>query len=126
MNENSLFKKTVVVLGASPNPDRYSHKAVKSLIKRNYHVIAVGKRQGEIQNISIVTGKPDIKNVYTILMYIGPKNQPQYYDYILRLNPKRIIFNPGTENYELGNLAAKNNIECIFECALVMLNDRTF
>jgi predicted CoA-binding protein len=118
--------ETMVVLGASPNPERYSCIAVKSLLKRNYDVVAIGRRQGEIQNISILTDKPYIKNVHTILMYVGVKNQPEYYDYILKLNPKRIIFNPGTENYELGNLAAKNNIECVFECALVMLNDNTF
>ncbi len=116
----------MVVLGASPNPERYSCMAVKSLLKRNFNVIAIGKRPGIIQNISILTDRPDIKNVHTILLYIGAKNQPEYYDYILKLKPKRLIFNPGTENYELGNLAAKNNIECIFECALVMLNDRTF
>ena len=118
--------ETMIVLGASPNPERFSFVAVRSLLKKNYDVIAIGKRPGKIQNISILTDKPDIKNVHTILMYIGPKNQPEYYDYILDLNPKRIIFNPGTENYELGKLAAENNIECIFECALVMLNDKTF
>jgi predicted CoA-binding protein len=118
--------ETMIVIGASPNPERYSHKAVKNLIESNYRVIAIGKRPGEIQNVFINTDKPDIKNVHTVLMYIGPKNQPEYYDYILGLNPKRIIFNPGTENYELGNLAAANNIKCIFDCALVMLNDHTF
>ncbi len=118
--------ETMVVLGASPNPERYSHIAVKSLLKRNYNVTAIGKRPGEIQNVPILTGMPDIKNVHSILIYMGPKNQTEYYEYILGLNPKRIIFNPGTENYELGKLAAQKNIECIFECALVMLNDRTF
>lgn len=116
----------MVVLGASPNPERYSYVAVRSLLKRNYKVIAIGKRPGEIQDVSIQTDMPDIKNVHTILMYIGTKHQPEYYEYILSLSPKRIIFNPGTENYELGKLAATNNIECVFECALVMLNDRTF
>jgi hypothetical protein len=117
---------TMVVLGASPNPERYSYVAVKRLLKRNYKVIAIGKRPGMIQNVSIRTDMPDIKDVHTILMYIGIKHQPEYYEYILGLSPKRIIFNPGTENTELGKLASANNIECLFECALVMMNDSTF
>lgn len=118
--------ETMVVLGASPNPDRYSNKAVRSLLKRNYRVVAVGRREGEIKSQPILTGKPEIKNVHSVLLYIGVNNQPEYYDYILNLKPKRLIFNPGTENYEFGAIAAKNGIECVFDCALVMLSTDTF
>ncbi|MBN2610779.1 MAG: CoA-binding protein [Bacteroidales bacterium] len=118
--------ENVVVIGASPNPDRYSNKAVRSLLKRGYHVIPLGRKEGKIENLPIITGKPDIKNVHTVLMYISPTNQREYYDYIFQLQPKRIVFNPGTENYELGLKASKNNIECVFDCALIMLNTKTF
>ncbi len=111
----------MVVLGASPNPMRFSHKVVRSLLRQHYDVIAVGYREGRIENIEILTGKPEIKDVHTILLYIGTRHQAEYYDYILSLHPKRIIFNPGTENEELKNLALENNIEVKNDCALLML-----
>jgi predicted CoA-binding protein len=116
----------IVVLGASPNPERVSYKAVKSLIKRNYPVIPVGIRSGIIQSLPIVIGKPVIDEVHTLLLYIGPARQKEYYDYIISLKPKRIIFNPGTENSELINLCKENKIEVILDCALVMLGTGSF
>ena len=101
----------IVVLGASPNPERVSYKAVKSLIRRNYPVVPIGIRPGIIQSLPIVTGKPVIDEIHTLLLYIGPARQKEYYDYIISLKPKRIIFNPGTENSELINLCKENKIE---------------
>jgi predicted CoA-binding protein len=118
--------KNMVVLGASPNPERFSYKAVRSLLKRNYSVFPVGIRSGMIENLAIITGKPVIENVHTLLLYIGPERQQEYCEYILQLNPKRIIFNPGTENNELITLCKKNQIEVIFDCALVMLSAGKF
>ena len=118
--------ENIIVIGASPDPARYSNKAVRSLLKRGYNVIPIGRKNGIIENLSICTDKPEIENVHTILMYISPVNQPEYYDYIIKLKPARIVFNPGTENYEFSLLASKNHIECIFDCALVMLNTRKF
>ncbi len=111
----------IVVLGASPNPWRFSHKVVKSLLRRQYDVVAVGYRAGSIEGLEILTGKPEIENVHTILLYIGVEHQSEYYDYIVNLHPKRIIFNPGTENEELKKLAEEKGIETKNDCALLML-----
>ena len=111
----------MVVLGASPNPMKFSHKVVRNLLRKHYDVVAVGYRAGNIESLEILTGKPEIENVHTILLYIGIQHQSEYYDYILSLHPKRIIFNPGTENEELKKLAIENGIEAKNDCALLML-----
>jgi predicted CoA-binding protein len=115
-----------LVLGASPNPDRYSHKAVKSLVKHNRAVVAVGNREGEIAGINILTGKPVIDNVHTITLYLGPERQKEFYDYMLALHPKRIIFNPGAENPEFYSMCKEKNIEIVEDCTLVMLNSNSY
>lgn len=117
----SQLKKTVV-LGASPNPSRYSHLAVERLVAHKHPVIAVGKRTGSIDNVPIETGKIMAGDVDTITLYLNPGNQQQYYDYILALHPRRIIFNPGTENNELAEMAAGKGIQTIEACTLVMLS----
>jgi predicted CoA-binding protein len=116
----------ILVLGASPNPSRFSFKAVLSLMHHNYDVVAVGFRKGIINQLNILTGTPPIANVHTILLYLGPLRQKDYYNYILGLKPKRIIFNPGTENIELAQLAFDNKIEVVNNCALVMIDSETF
>ena len=115
------MKKTLV-LGASLNPLRFSNKMVKSLIRHKFDVVAVGFREGEIGGINILTGQPEVKNVHTVSLYIGTKRLPEYYDYILSLKPKRIIFNPGTINEEFMLLAKQNKIEIVTDCALVMVS----
>lgn len=114
--------KTTLVLGASPNPLRFSHKMVKSLIRHGENVVAVGFREGEILGIKIQTGQPELKNIHTIALYIGPKGQEPIINYILSLHPERIVFNPGTENEKLMKLARENGIEVVTDCALIMLN----
>jgi len=85
-------------------------------------VIALGLREAAIGEINIITGFPEIENVHTVTLYVGPQNQPVYYDYILySIKPKRIIFNPGTENDEFSNSAKKQNIEVVENCTLMML-----
>lgn len=116
-----MSKKTVVI-GASDNPERYSYKATIALQRRNHEVIPVGLKDGEINGINITVGKVDIFNVDTITLYVGAKNQPFWYEYIIGLKPKRVIFNPGTENPEFEELLQKNNIETIEACTLVMLS----
>ena len=111
-----------VVLGASPNPARYSHLAVNRLAAHNHDVIAIVKREGNINQVPIIKGQPSEENVDTVTLYLNANNQKQYYDYILSLHPKRIIFNPGAENDELAELAVKNNIEPIEACTLVLLS----
>ena len=119
------MKKTLV-LGASPNPIRFSHKAVKSLVRHGHDVIPLGIREGDIMWQKIIIGKPDLKEIHTVTLYLNPENQKKYYDYIIGLEPKRIIFNPGSENQELIELAVKNNIEISIACTLIMLNTNNY
>jgi predicted CoA-binding protein len=118
----SESKKTVV-LGASPNPVRFSHKAVKSLLRNEQEVVAVGFKKGLIVEEEILVGKPEIENVHTVSIYIGSSRQADYYDYIISLKPKRVIFNPGTVNPEFMGRLKREGIEPVAECMLVLLND---
>ncbi|MFC2096336.1 CoA-binding protein [Bacteroidota bacterium] len=119
------MKKTIV-LGASPNPIRFSHKAVKSLVRHGHDVVPIGIREGDIMWQNIIVGKPKLNDIHTITLYLNPENQKGYYNYIIELNPKRIIFNPGAENQELIELAMKNNIEVSIACTLIMLNTNKY
>lgn len=116
-----MAKKTLV-LGATDNPSRYAYLAIRKLRAYNHPVVAVGRKEGEVGDVSITTNQVEEKDVDTITLYLNPKNQEPYYDYILRLQPKRIIFNPGTENDELIEIARNNNIEPFIGCTLVMLS----
>ena len=100
-------QKKTVVLGASPNPERYSNLAVKRLHEHKIPVVPVGRRDGVIDGETIIKGEPAIDNVHTVTLYLNAANQKQYYDYILSLHPKRIIFNPGAENPEFSCFSAK-------------------
>jgi hypothetical protein len=119
-------QKKTVVLGASPNPERYSYVAVRQLQEHKIPVVPVGRRTGVIEGETILTGEPDVKDVHTVTLYLNSNNQKQYYDYILSLHPKRIIFNPGAENPELAVLAQKNGIKAENTCTLVMLSVGNF
>jgi predicted CoA-binding protein len=114
--------KPTVVIGASPNTDRYSYKATISLQSHKHTVYPIGIKKGIINGLTIINDKPLIENIDTVTLYIGPDNQPEWYDYILSLKPKRIIFNPGTENSELIKLANDNGIETEIACTLVLLS----
>lgn len=114
--------KKTLVLGASENPQRYSYLAVQKLISHDHPVLAIGRKAGMVKGITISTTKEIFPDVDTVTLYLNPANQKQYYDYILSLNPKRIIFNPGTENRELASLARNNGIETLQACTLVMLS----
>jgi predicted CoA-binding protein len=119
-------QKKVVVIGASTDPDRYSNIVTVRLLQNKYEVVPIGTKKGIINDTEIITNRPEIENVHTVTLYINPRIQPEYYDYILKLRPKRIIFNPGTENIEFEKLAALNGIEAIEACNLVMLATKTF
>jgi len=118
--------KNVVVIGASPNEDRYSNKAVKKLQKYAYKVFPVGIRKGTINDLEIITERPKVDEVYAVSLYVGPAKQPEWYDYILSLNPKRLFLNPGTENPELEQLANEKGIEVVKFCTLVALDTNMF
>jgi uncharacterized protein len=114
--------KRTIVLGASPNPERYAYKATKKLKAYGHEVIPVGIKKGEIEGITIQNGIPQYEGIDTITLYLNAENQKPYYDYIFSLKPKRIIFNPGTENVELIRMAKEKGIESEIACTLVLLS----
>lgn len=113
--------KKTLVLGASSNPSRYSYLAMNRLKNMNHPVVGIGKKAGTVAGIEISTAQEPLEDVDTITMYLSAANQQPYYDYILGLKPKRIIFNPGAENEELAALAEKEGIKPVEACTLVML-----
>ena len=117
-----MEKKKTLVIGASANPERYSYLAVEKLSAHQHPVIALGLKNGLIGNVAIETERKAFDNIDTITLYLNPFNQQDYYNYILSLNPKRIIFNPGTENDELNELAKNKGIITQEACTLVMLS----
>ena len=117
-----MAQKKTVVLGASDNPSRYSYLAVRKLAAHHHPVVAVGRKPGTVAGIGIETSPVAAEDVDTVTLYLNPANQVPYYDYILGLRPKRIIFNPGTENDELIQKAKEQGIEPFMGCTLVMLS----
>jgi predicted CoA-binding protein len=120
-----MLKKTLV-LGASENPARYSYLAIEKLRKHHHPVVAIGLKKGKVNDVEIEIEKKPFEAVDTVTMYIGKQHQPEYYNYIVSLHPKRIIFNPGAENEELLNLAKSNGIEALEACTLVMLSTNQY
>ena len=121
----SKSKKTLV-LGASDNPSRYSYLAVNRLRSHGHPVVAIGKKNAMVADVPIEKEKKDWNDVDTVTLYLNPTHQQQYYDYILSLKPKRIIFNPGAENDELADLATKNGITPVEACTLVLLSTNQY
>jgi predicted CoA-binding protein len=118
----------ILILGASTNPARFSYMAAQALSFREYDIVPVGLRPGVVAGKSIldIRTRPQIDNIDTITLYMNPRNQSVYLEYIIGLNPRRIIFNPGTENTVLIDLAKKNGIEVVVDCTLVMLRSGYF
>ncbi|MBI5916669.1 MAG: CoA-binding protein [Bacteroidetes bacterium] len=115
------MKKTLVI-GASPNPARYSFLAVRRLKQHGHEVVAIGARDGEVDGVPILTGKPDLKNIDTVTLYLNPFHQEEYYGYVIGLKPERLIFNPGAENPVFMELAKKSGINVEEACTLVLLS----
>jgi len=115
------MKKTLVI-GASLNPSRYSNIAIKRLKSYNHDVVAFGLRQGDVNGVNIDTELMPYKTIDTVTLYLNPKRQEQYYDYIIGLNPKRVIFNPGTENPDFYSKLKANGIKSEVACTLVLLS----
>jgi uncharacterized protein len=115
------MQKRTLVLGASDNTERYSNMAIKKLVAYNHPVIAVGRKKALVGNVQIEEELISTEKIDTITLYLSPKNQLPYYNLILNSNPNRIIFNPGTENEELAQLATSKGIDAIDACTLVML-----
>lgn len=116
------MKKKTLVIGASENTARYSNMAVNKLLSKQHEVVAIGKTGGKIQNVEIHKEQVQDDDIDTVTLYVNPTHQQPYYDYILSLKPRRIIFNPGTENDELERLAAQQGIDVLEACTLVMLS----
>lgn len=115
-------RKKTLVLGASQNPARYSYLAINKLRSHQHPVIAIGRKKGKVLDVEIDTEKKPMDTVDTVTLYLNSTHQKEYYDYILSLQPKRLIFNPGAENDELYNLAKTNGIQPMEACTLVLLS----
>jgi uncharacterized protein len=121
-------EKKTVILGASPNPSRYAYTAAKMLYDQGVPFVPVGINEGIVfgEKILDLRDEPDIDRVHTITLYIGERNQDEWIDYMLSLSPKRLIFNPGTENPVLAKRAKDAGIEVLPACTLVLLSSRQF
>ncbi|MEO5980351.1 MAG: CoA-binding protein [Chryseolinea sp.] len=124
---NSSAKKTLVI-GATDNPARYAYLAANMLAEYNHEVVPMGIKKGQVagKDILNIREKPNVENVDTITLYIGPRHQPEWYDYLVGLKPRRIIFNPGTENEEFEKLAEEKGIKVEEACTLVLLRSKQF
>lgn len=111
-----------LVIGASLHDYRYSNKAIKLLRAYKHDVVAVGRETGEVSGVNIEHDMPAQQDIDTVTLYINPTHQQAYYDKLVDLKPRRVIFNPGTENRELEALLEKNGIATEEACTLVLLN----
>jgi len=116
----------VLVIGASLKTERYSNIAINMLTEFEHTVFALGLRKGIVNDVNIVTEKTDYKDIDTVTLYLNSGRQSEYYDYIIGLKPKRVIFNPGTENVTFYNLLEKENINFEIACTLVLLRTGLF
>lgn len=121
-----MNSKKTLVIGASPKPERYSNRAIKMLGEYGHDVVALAKRNGNVNGVDIRTSFPENEKIHTVTIYLGEKRQPEYYDDIIRLNPKRVIFNPGTENTEFKNMLEAKGVETVEACTLVLLRTNQF
>ncbi|GEP50358.1 CoA-binding protein [Flavobacterium noncentrifugens] len=117
-----MKNKKTLVLGASANPSRYSNMAINRLVSNDQSVVALGLKEAEVAGIKIQTKQIPFTNVHTVTLYLNPQRQKEYYNYITALQPKRVIFNPGTENPELYQLLKANGVKVEVACTLVMLS----
>ncbi|MFN3996221.1 CoA-binding protein [Algoriphagus sp.] len=128
MVEEKVESKKTLLVGASPNPSRYAFVAAKMLAERNFDFIPIGIKKGEVFGKEIIDlrTKPQLQGIHTITLYIGPSHQGEWMDYLIALNPKRIIFNPGAENPDFYRKAKSAGIEVVHACNLVMLSTDQF
>lgn len=120
------MNKKTLVLGASLRTDRYSNIAIRRLADNHHEVKAVGLRKGEVAGIQIDTSKIEFEGIDTVTLYLNPKRQEEYYEYIISLRPNRVIFNPGTENPEFYKILKENEISFEVACTLVLLSTNQY
>lgn len=122
-----MNKEKVVVIGASNNPERYSHRALLLLRKHGHAVVPVHPKLAEIEGIPVVADVGLISGpVDTVTMYVGPAISSGLQDKLVALKPGRVIFNPGAENASLAQALQKAGIACEEACTLVLLNTGQF
>ena len=122
----TMQSRKTVVMGATENPDRYANRATLSLLRHGHEVELVGLHDGQIAGRPIQTGQPELMDIDTVTLYVGPRNQPGLYDYIKSLKPRRVIFNPGAENPAFEKDLQEAGIEPVEACTLVMLSVGTY
>lgn len=120
------MNKKTLVFGASLKPERYANIALQKLVNYGHEVVAFGSKKGEVAGVSIDTELMPYKDIHTVTLYLNDQNQKPYYDYLVKLNPERIIFNPGTENPEFYNLLSQKTIEFEEACTLVLLSTNQY
>lgn len=121
-------KKLTLLVGATPNPSRFAYFAAGKFMEQGIDFIPIGIKKGQVfgKEILDIRSRPELSNIHTITLYLGEQNQEEWIDYLLSLKPKRIIFNPGAENFEFMRKAQKMGIEAINACNLVMLRTGQF
>ena len=121
-----MKNKKTLVLGATTKPERYAFKAVNMLVEKGHSVLALGQNAGEVAGVKIQTKAIPLKNIDTVTLYLNPTRQRDYYNYIVEAKPKRVIFNPGTENPEFYQLLKLNDIKVEVACTLVLLTTNQY
>ncbi|MEC5165059.1 putative CoA-binding protein [Flavobacterium sp. PL11] len=121
-----IKNKKTLVLGATTKPERYAFKAINMLVDKGHSVLALGQNAGEVAGIKIQTKAIPLKNIDTVTLYLNPTRQRDYYNYIVETKPKRVIFNPGTENPEFYQLLKLNDIKVEVACTLVLLTTNQY
>lgn len=121
-----MEQKKTLVLGASDNPSRYSYLAIQRLRSHGHPVVAIGRKLTRVADVTVETEKKPFEQIDTVTLYLNSRHQQDYYNYILSLKPKRIIFNPGAENDELEAMARQQGIKTMEACTLVMLSTNQY
>ena len=121
-----MESKKTLIIGASTKRMRYSNMAIRRLLEHGHSVIGIGKSGGNVMGVEVSGEKEHHDYIDTVSLYINSRIQPEYYDYIVRLNPKRVIFNPGTENSEFYEILKENDINVEVACTLVLLRSNQY
>lgn len=116
------MKNVTLVLGASLNPNRYSNIAIKRLLDKKYPVVALGQKKGSVLGVKIDDERKEYQDIDTVTLYLNPERQKDFYEYVISLKPRRVIFNPGAENDEFVQLLESNNIKAEVACRLVLIS----
>lgn len=117
----------VVVLGASPNPDRYSNKAIRQLKAHGHIVVPVNPAHKTIEGLPVAASLAAVQGpVDTLTVYVGPQHIEPLLDDIVALGPKRVIINPGAESPVLTKRLEASGIRFLEACTLVMLSTGQF